>query len=157
MHTLVHPRLPLLCGALLALAGCVQSPAARNVALSTPIPAGAARLWFYRSYEPSVSLNDARVSLNGTPTVTVGADGTPVFRDVPPGTYHLTVESFGQDTNQAKDIALAPGQEGFAKILASDSWSSDGGVTQITRDTFYVSLVSPQVARSELGVASPGG
>ena len=157
MRTLTHLRLPLLGGALLVLAGCVQPPVARNVAFNTPIPAGAARLWFYRSYEPSVSLNDASVSLNGTPTATVGADGTPVFRDVPPGNYHVTVESFGQDTNQAKDIALAPGQEGFAKILASGTWSSDGGVTQITRDTFYVSLVPPQVARNELGAPSPGG
>ena len=157
MRIIGYMRFPLVGGAALALLGCIQPPMGRTAAIPSPIPAGGARLWFYRSYEPSVSLNNANVSLNGTLAATVAAEGTPVFRDVPPGTYHVTVESDGTDVNQSKDIVLGPGQEGFIKILASNTWDATGDLTQRTRDTFYVSVVSPQIARSELGVRSPGG
>jgi hypothetical protein len=61
------------------------------------------------------------------------------------------------DVNQSKDIDLAPGQEAFVKIPALSSWESGGEQTAYQRDTFYVSLVSTQVARAELSRSRPGG
>jgi hypothetical protein len=102
--------------------------------------AGSARIWFYRDYEPSVSLDLANVALNGAPAGSVEPDGTAFDRDVAPGHYHVTIESVGTDVNQAKDV----------KSLASARWESDGEHSQYRRDTFYVSLMRPQVARAEM-------
>ena len=137
------------CVLVLALAGCA-GPTATPAAAIAAVPANAARFWFYRDYEPSVSLNDANVALNGAPAGVVLADGTAFYRDVPAGHYHITVESVGRDVNQDKEIDLTPGQQAFVKILALSSWESGGDETQYQRDTFYVSLVPPQVAQAEL-------
>lgn len=132
--------------AMLAVAAFAPPAAAQ---MPSPAAAGTARIWFYRDYEPSVSLNIANVALNGALAGSVQPDGSAFYRDVPTGHYHITVESFGTDVNQAKDIDLAPGQEAYVKVLASD-WISGGDMTSFRRDTFYISLVPPQVARAEL-------
>jgi Protein of unknown function (DUF2846) len=135
----------------LLLVGCIRPAAAPAAAASVaPLPAGSARIWFYRDYEPYVSLNMAPVSLNGRLAGYVQADGSAFYRDVPPGHYHISVESAGTDVNQDKDVDLAAGQEAFVKILSLSSWESDGDIHQYHRDTFYVSLVPPQTARGEL-------
>jgi hypothetical protein len=143
------------CAAIAALPGCVPPSAA--AAQIGPLPANAARIWFYRDYEPSVSLNYANVALNGVPAASVPPDGGAIYRDVAPGHYHISVESFGRDVNQAKDVDLGPGQEAFVKILASDTWVGSGDFSSFKRDTFYVSLVPPQVARAELGARALRG
>jgi hypothetical protein len=102
--------------------------------------AGWARIWFYRDYSPSVSLNLPNVALNGAPAGSTKPDGTAFYRDGAPGHYHVSIESVGTDVNQAKDV----------KSLASASWESDGAQSQYHRDTFYVSLMRPQVARAEM-------
>jgi hypothetical protein len=136
--------------AVLLLCGCGQVPGRVAASAAAPVPPGSARLWFYRDYEPSITLNDANVLLNGAAAGTVLADGSSIYRDVAPGHYHIAVASFGHDTNQERDIDLTPGQEGFAKILAADQWEGGGDTFQFKRDTFYVSLVPPQIARGEL-------
>ena len=133
---------------MLAVGGCASAPPrTAAIATATPVAPGAARIWFYRDYEPSVSLNAANVALNGSRVGSVQPDGGAFYRDVVPGHYHITVESYGVDINQDKDVDLAPGQEAFVKVLASD-WIS--GFAGFRRDTFYISLVPPQVARAEL-------
>jgi hypothetical protein len=145
-------------GALLLLAGCVQPSAgpAASAAISA-VPAGGARIWFYRDYEPSVSRNLAEVSLNGSVAGYVQPDGSALYRDVAPGRYHVTVASGGRDTNQDKEVDLPPGQEAFVKVLDSSAWESSGDQDVYSRDTFYVSLVPPQVARAELATHSRSG
>src|SRR5947207_2796289 len=137
-----------LCAAVLAVGGCASAPP-RTAAIATaaPAPTGAARIWFYRDYEPSVSLNVANVALNGVPAGSVQPDGSAFYRDVAPGHYHITVESYGVDVNQDKDVDLAPGQEAFVKVLASD-WIS--GFAGFRRNTIYISLVPPQDASSNI-------
>ncbi len=140
------------------LGGCVRpasAPAAS--ALLSAVPAGSARIWFYRDYEPSVSLNLAAVALNGAPAGYVQPDGSAFYRDVAPGHYHVTVESYGMDVNQDKDVDLPAGREAFVKILALSSWENDGERNAFHRDTFYVSLGMPQIARAELATRSLGG
>ena len=144
------------CAVLLLLAGCVTPPSAPTASVS-PVAAGAARIWFYRDYEPSVSRNLAEVALNGRVAGYVQPDGSAFYRDVAPGRYLITVASEAKDANQEKGVDLSPGQEAFVKILASGSWESGGDTTVYGRDTFYVSLVLPQVARLELANHPLGG
>jgi hypothetical protein len=146
------------CALILLLAGCAQPPAAPAApAAISAVPGGGARIWFYRDYEPSVSRNLAEVSLNGSVTGYVQPDGSPFYRDVPPGRYHVTVASGGTDVNQDKEVDLPPGQEAFVKILDTNAWESSGDQDVYSRDTFYVSLVPPQVARAELATHSRSG
>jgi len=116
-----------------------------------PATAGAARIWFYRDYEPYVSRNYANVALNGAPAVSLSPYDGYQYRDVPAGHYHISVDSFGVDVNQSKDVDLAPGQEAYVKILSQPSWTETGDMMSFQRDTYYVALVSPQVARAEMG------
>jgi hypothetical protein len=158
MHTNVKSRL--LCwGFFCAVAPSLAAPAAaqqRPGAMMVAAPAGAAtatgpaRIWFYRNYEPYGSRNYAPVALNGALAGYVPPDGSAFYRDIAPGRYHITVESGGTDVNQDKYVDLAPGQEAFVKILDSVTWDNGGDVAMYRRDTFYVSLVPPQIARAEL-------
>lgn len=132
---------------LLILSACA---APTRVAAPLPPGAGTARLWFYRDFEPSISLNNANVELNGAMVASVPADGSALYRDVPPGRYRVTVQSFGQDVNQTKTVDLASGQEAYVKILSLGGWESGGDMSQFQRDTFYVSLVPSSVAQAEL-------
>jgi hypothetical protein len=155
MHVLVTRswrRAALACAAFLIAPGCV-GPAAPALSTATAaLPPGSARIWFYRNFEPTISLNLAEVSVNGTPAGYVQPDGSAIHRDVAPGRYQIAVASDGLDVNQSGSVELGPGQEAFVKVLASASWESGGDTSAYKRDTFYVSFVLPQVARAELGV-----
>jgi hypothetical protein len=137
---------PVCAGAVL-LSGVAVSAAAQSPAAVAP---GAARIWFYSDYEPYGAKNYAPVALNGAHAGYVRPDGSAFFRDMPPGHYRITVISAGTDVNQDKEIDLPPGAEAYVKILCSPNWESGGDISSYRRDTFYVSLVPPQIARSEL-------
>ena len=134
----------------IATPACTQLSPVSSAAPPGPVAAGMARLWFYRDYEPSVSLNMAPMSLNGAPVGYVPADGSAFYRDVAAGHYHIAAQSEGMDVNQTKDVDLAPGQEAFVKVLSSSSWESGGDFLAYHRDTFYVSVVPPQIARADV-------
>src|SRR5271155_510599 len=119
-------RLLLLAGliGLAALAGCAQMPLVSSAAIP-PIPAGKARLWFYRVYSPSETPNMTRVSMNGAYAGYAQLGGA-FYRDVKPGIYHITVESYGRDFNQSTNVVLVAGQEAY--IMESlRSWATDYG------------------------------
>jgi hypothetical protein len=107
-------------GLLLITAGCAEPPAQVPAAVP-PVPAGQARIWFYRPYEPSETFNLARIDMNGS---YIGAveNGAAFYRDVPPGHYHIAPESFGRDFNQDKDVDPGPGQQFYVKIVSLGSW-----------------------------------
>ena len=134
---------------LLLLAGCVPG---QYVAAAAPGPlaSGAARIWFYRVYDPSLSRNIANVDLNGARVVSVQPGDGPAFVAVPPGGYHIAPESYGVDTNQTRDVNLAAGQTIYVKILDDPTRMSSGDKTQFQRDTFYTWLVPANVARAEM-------
>jgi hypothetical protein len=135
--------------ALFALAGCAPQPQVAQ-APPGPVAAGQARIWFYRDYEPSLSRNMANIDLNGARAVSVPASGGPVYHDVAPGHYVIAPESVGADFNQTKQVDLVPGQEIFAKIQSDNSWISGGDVNAYQRDTFYVWLMAPDLARAQI-------
>lgn len=136
---------------LIAAEAAAAEPAAANATTVAPVSAGDARIWIYRDYLPSESLNMATVSINGAVTGYAQAAGGVFYRDVPPGHYLVTVDSYGRDTNQSANLVLGARQEAYVKIESLRSWSSFGGdTTSIERDTFYARPIPAQLARAEI-------
>jgi hypothetical protein len=135
--------------ALAALAACARNPPVGSVSVP-PIPQGEARIWFYRVYLPSETLNMTKVTMNGVCAGYAQLGGA-FYRDVPPGIYHVEVASYGRDFDQSTNVALVAGQEAYVRIESLDSWSTIVGAGFVAkRDTFYARLVFPQVARGEI-------
>jgi hypothetical protein len=135
-------------------AACSQLPPTASVAVP-PIPAGEARVWFYRdggAYDgkgtPYLRMNEAIVGIS--------EPGGASYRDVPAGPYHITVDSYGKDFNQDKNVRLASGQELYVKIVSLRAWvggggsGNEGGGDDFARDTFYVWLIPPEIARADV-------
>jgi Protein of unknown function (DUF2846) len=140
-------RKRLLCagGLLLVASGCAE-----RAPVETPIPTGEARIWFYRNWLPSESLNLANIEMNGAYVGSV-ANGGVFYRDVPPGSYHIAPESWARDFNQTTNVAVVPGQQVYIKILDLTSWASSVSVSKnFQRDSFYAWLIPPQVAQAEI-------
>jgi hypothetical protein len=134
---------------LVTLAGCARNPIVGSVSVP-PIPSGEARLWFYRLYLPSETLNMTKVSMNGDYAGYAQLGGA-FYRDVRPGIYHIEVESYGRDFNQSTNVALVAGQEAYVRVDSLRSWATDYGMGRtIGRDTFYARLMLPQTARAEI-------
>jgi hypothetical protein len=108
---------------LLAAASCTQLPATSAVEIP-PIPPGAARLWFYRDYEPSETLARPYVRLNEQ-VAGISEPGGAFYRDVAPAHYSITVDSAGRDVNQFAEVDLAAGAQAYAKVLSLRSWLDD--------------------------------
>ena len=136
-------------GALLfAFASCAQPAVTGSVGVP-PIQPGDARIWFYRDYEPYAGKGLPAVAANGS-YVGQAELGGAFYRDVPPGHYHITVETVGIDVNQAADFVLTPMQEAYVKIVSNPEWISYGVETQIERPTFYAWLIPSEAARADV-------
>jgi hypothetical protein len=137
-------------GLLLLATGCAHRPPVAEV----PIPAGQARIWVYRTWLPSESLNLANIEANGVFFGSV-ENGGAFYRDVPPGTYHIVPESWAHDPsttpNQDTNVAVAPGQQVYIKIVDSTSWAVSVSVSRnFQRDAFWAWLIPPQQAKAEI-------
>jgi hypothetical protein len=141
-------RRQLWAGALLLIAaGCAGQPPVAQVPIST----GQARIWFYRTWLPSESLNLANIEVNGVYFGSV-ENGGAFYRDVSPGIYHIAAQSWARDVNQDTNVALVPGQQAYVKILDLTSWAvSVSGSRSFQRDAFYAWLIAPQIAQAEIG------
>src|SRR5947208_1089189 len=147
-HPFFKWLLPAGAGIALSVSGAdaAYPPAAQYV--TSPAPTNQARIWFYREANPYDSTGTPYVRLNGT-VVGVSQPGAAFFVDVPPGHYHLSADSYGEDYNQTRDIDIGPGQVAFAKVLSNDHWIEGGGGEfggSYKRDTFYVWTIAPQAA-----------
>ena len=133
---------------LVAMAGCAQHAVTAAVSIP-PIPGGEARIWFYRDNEPYAGRGVPAVAANGG---YVGAAelGGAFYRDVPPGHYHVTVQTVGIDTNQAANFDLAPDREAYVKIVSLPSWETGGDKSQWEKPTFYAWLIRNQVAQADV-------
>jgi len=133
---------------LLAIAGCAQ-PAVTSAVTIPPIAAGEARIWVYRDYEPYAGKGLPAVAANGG---YIGASqlGGAFYRDVAPGHYHMTVETWGIDSNQSADVDLAAGQTAYIKIVSLPSWVEYGNISTYERPTFYAWLIAPQIAEADV-------
>ena len=141
---------------LLAMAACAGPPMTASVAIP-PIPAGAARVWFYRPVDAYDSLTTPYIRMNDA-IVGVSLPNGASYRDVPAGQYHIAVDSYLNSAQQDQNVTLAPGQEAYVKVVSFRSWiqgggnggSGEGGGGDYSRDTFYVYLIPPEVARADV-------
>ncbi|HUC73443.1 MAG TPA: DUF2846 domain-containing protein [Stellaceae bacterium] len=142
-----------LAGALMLIAsGCAAPPPAAGL----PVSPGQARIWFYRIWEPSESLNLANIDVNGGYFGSV-ANGSAFYRDVPPGRYHIAPASFVPNSNQDANVELVPGQQVYVKIVSSVSWGSDNTAAKnIERDAFYAWVIPPKAAQAEIAGGRSG-
>jgi hypothetical protein len=60
----------------------------------------------------------------------------PTFVDVAPGNYRIAPSSFGADTNQSRDVRLAPGQTTCVEVLNDPNVIPSGDRSEFRRDTF---------------------
>ena len=139
---------------LLAATACVQSPPPIASVAIPPIPAGNARVWFYRPIDAYDSMATPYIRMNDAIVATSMPNGAS-YRDVPAGPYHITVDSYGKDFNQDKNVQLAAGQQLYVKIVSLRNWVVGGGGAEngsgdFARDTFYVWLIPPEVARADV-------
>ena len=133
---------------LLSTANCAQPAITGSVAIP-PVPAGEARIWVYRNYEPYTGKGLPAVAANGGYIGRAELGGA-FYRDVAPGHYHVTVETFGVDVNQAADFDLAAGRAAYVKIVSNPSWVAYGLENQIERPTFYAWLIPNEVAQADI-------
>jgi hypothetical protein len=136
---------------LLAVAACAQPPVTSSVAIP-PIPAGEARVWFYRDEGPYDSQASAAVRLNDAVVEELDPRGA-FYRDVPPGHYRVAVDSYiRDDVNATRDIDLKAGQQAYFKILSSSDWVGGGLALDPggSNRMFHVWLMPAALAPSEM-------
>lgn len=139
------------CIVVLLLSGAcpvIGVPALAQVA--SAVPPGAARIWFYRDYEPYGTRNVAPVALNGAVIGYAQPEGGAFYRDVAPGRYRVTIGEQGQDVNQDAWIDIAPGQQAFVKVVGTNTWDAGGDNQIYSHDTYYARLMPPQIAQAEI-------
>jgi hypothetical protein len=130
---------------LLVLASCSQLPPTSSVVIP-PLPAGAARIWIYRNDGPYEANQTPYLRLNSQIAGVVQPNGA-FYRDVPPGHYAVTVDSYGVPyPNQFVEFNLGAGQEAFVKVL-SQRERVGGADGPSLRTRFYTELVPPDAAR----------
>ncbi|HYL33305.1 MAG TPA: DUF2846 domain-containing protein [Stellaceae bacterium] len=137
----------------LILAGCIAQnsslPVFATAEKTLPPPApGTARLYFYRLLEPSEPALGTTVMLNEKP-VGFSRNGTVLYRDVPAGSYFVSVVSRGPYPFQFKTVQVQAGQAWYFRIESLASWSC-GGKSSCRGDTFVVAIVDPAQARAEI-------
>ena len=147
MNPGVRPRLSRRYAASLIflLVSCAQLPPTSSAAIP-PIPAGAARVWVYRNDGPYDSQDRPYLRLNGQVAGIVEANGA-FYRDVPPGHYAITVDSYGVPyPNQFVQGDLGAGQEVFIKVLSMRE-KVGGGDYISSRALFFTQVFPPDAAR----------
>lgn len=106
-----------------------------------PPPAGLARVWFLRQYEPGENLSTPWIYVNGAP-LTASLPGTIFYRDVPPGTYTFSVDTCGTDVNQFPTVQLPPGAQVEFEVQSLQSFTPPD--CPHDTGTFYVRPVAPR-------------
>jgi hypothetical protein len=141
---------------LLGMAACAGPPMTASVSIP-PIPAGAARVWFYRPVDAYDSLTTPYIRMNDA-IVGISLPNGASYRDVRAGQYHIAVDSYLDSPEQDQNVSLVPGQELFVKVVSLREWitggagggSGEGGGGTYNKDTFYVWLIPPEVARADV-------
>jgi hypothetical protein len=137
---------------LYVMASCAQTPSTTASVTVPPVPAGEARAWFYRDEGPYGNNSLPQLFINGGLVEALQPRGA-VYRDLPPGHYHVAVGNYLADANAAKDVDLAAGQQVYFKIVSNINWIGGGGQsadTGYSRPTYDVWLMPMGWAQSEV-------
>ena len=143
---------------LLLLAGCSQLPPTSSVVIP-PVPAGGSRIWLYRNEGVHESHETHYFRLNGQP-VAISEPNAALYRDVPPGHYTVSVDSYGVPyPNQFANFDIHGGQEIFIKVVSMHERVGGGGDSGFgLRAIFYTWLIPADAARPEIsGIPFYGG
>jgi hypothetical protein len=143
---------------LLLLAGCSQLPPTSSVMIP-PVPAGGSRIWLYRNEGVHESHETPYFRLNGQP-VAISEPNAALYRDVPPGHYSVSVDSYGVPyPNQFANFDVHGGQEIFIKVVSMHERVGGGGDSGFgLRAIFYTWLIPDAAARGEIsGIPFYGG
>src|SRR6266446_3274953 len=136
------------CGAaatavLLLVANCALLPPTSSVVIPS-VPGGAARIWIYRNDAPNEPNQTPYARLNGQIARVVQPNGA-FYRDVSPGYYTVTVDSYGAPyAHKFADFNLGAGQKAFVEVL---SMREKVGSGEGLRTLFFPRLVPPDIAR----------
>jgi len=114
---------------ILSTTACATAPAPQ---VAAP-PPGQARIWFYRLWDPSESLNAANIDVNGVYFGSV-EPGSALYRDVAPGVYQIMPQNQYFDYNHLSS---------WANAVSGAQWS-------VHRDSWYARLVPPQYALAQI-------
>ena len=127
---------------MLSATACATPPAPQ---VAAP-PPGQARIWFYRLWDPSESLNVANIDVNGVYVGSVDPGGAN------PGVYLIVPQNQYFDYNQDTNVAVVPGQQVFIAVLDLASWANavSGSQWYVHRDAWYARLVTPQYALAQI-------
>lgn len=106
----------------LLFAGVCAAQSPPPVINGPPIPPGQARVWFYRVFFPEDSGDMPAVAVNGQ-TIGYARAGWSFYRDMPAGTYHVSVASYLP--SGSKDIVLHPGTQAALSIQSSPYVTGD--------------------------------
>jgi hypothetical protein len=131
---------------------CAAQPMAQPPG-AAPIPSGQARVWFYRVFFPEDTGGMPPVSMNGA-IVGYARAGYTFYRDVPAGAYYVSVQSVGSDTDQTKNIVLAPGAQAYLVIQSDPTWLSERVGSR--QPTYYVGVEPPHIAAIHLSQMQVG-
>ena len=138
---------PILLGfCLLGFPACAPQPGESFSHAQIPaIAPGMARVWFMRDTDPQEQQGEPIVHINGQ-AVGRSEPGTAFFRDLPPGSYHFSVQSYGIPTGYKDRLQLAPGQQVYLEVQWGGSWLEGvpGGAA------FYVRTLSPELGQAYL-------
>jgi hypothetical protein len=136
--------------AVVLVAGCSgETPPRFDQSSLPPIPAGMARVYIYRAFEPYQSVAYVPAFLNRADIGAVGP-GKVLFRDVAPGSYTIEAKSEGLWPDQTKTVALGAGQAAYAKIESFRGLDATANHPEL-QTTFVVVLIAPETAAREMG------
>src|SRR6516165_6560033 len=132
---------------LLIAVSCAQLPPTSAVVIP-PIPAGGARLWFYRDGGPRETQERPYLRLNGQIAGISEPNGV-FYRNVTPGHYEVTVDSYlSTYVNQFAGLDLSAGEEAYVKVLSQAHWLG-GEVGGVDVENFYTQVIPAEAARAE--------
>lgn len=138
-------------GMLLATAACSEQPVTASVAVPA-IPAGEARVWFYRDDGPYESQVRPYLRVNDTVVGEMAPRGA-FYQDMAPGHYHIAVDSYMRDANTSRDVNLVAGQQLYFKIVSLQGFYGGGGQSgdsDYSRPLFNIWLMPPMVAQAHV-------
>jgi Protein of unknown function (DUF2846) len=134
---------------LAALGACAEPPTFAQVAPSLPpLAPDMARIFVYRDNDAYQNPAWVPVFFNGARVGAVGP-GYVIMRDVPPGSYDISVASQGLYPNQDKVVAAASGQTFYAKIETVRG-INPAADRPVPLTTYVVMLIDPQIAQREI-------
>lgn len=147
MQSLARGILAAVAGGLLALFAMCASVKAQSAAVALS-SAPAARIWFYRDLNPNESLATPYIRIDGA-VAGVSEPGGAFYRDVPPGRYRLSADSYVNDKNQTVDVDAVPAREIFVKVVPNDDYVEGGGEHSggYHRNSYVLWLYPPEAAR----------